>query len=70
LGVFSEDEDTDAKGKAEKVNENKTEEKPKLNSNQFIQLIGYIKTGKISIAQAVKKYNLTEEQKISLENIE
>jgi hypothetical protein len=70
LGVFSEDEDTDAKGKAEKVNENKTEEKPKLNSNQFIQLIGYIKTGKISIAQAVKKYNLSEEQKISLENIE
>ena len=72
LGIFCEDEDSDAKGKTEKVEEKKPEDKkpPKLNENQFIQLIAFITAGKMSIAEANKKYDLTPTQKITLENIE
>ena len=71
LGVFSEDEDTDAKGKVEKVQDPK--EKPAneaLSEKQFIQLLGYINAGKITKEDAVKKYTLTATQKLSLANQE
>jgi hypothetical protein len=71
LGVFCEDEDTDAKGKVEKAKDpSETPKKDSLSENQFIQLIGYIKAGKITKDQAIQKYNLTPTQKLSLANVE
>ena len=71
LGVFSEDEDTDAKGSVEKVKDPEVKPtKEVLSENQFIQLIGYLKAGKITKEKALEKYNLTATQKLSLANVE
>lgn len=71
LGVFSEDEDSDAKGKTQKAKD-PTEQKAKdpLSENQFIQLIGYINAGKITKEDAIKKYSLTPTQKLGINNLE
>lgn len=73
LGVVSEDEDTDAKGKTQPVKnqpeENKPEEKPKLNNNQFIQLLGAVNAGGITVKQAFDSYELNEQQKNTLETL-
>ncbi len=73
LGVFSEDEDTDAKGKVEKVKDPEQAlevKKDTLSENQFIQLIGYINGGRITKEEAIKKYTLTPTQKLTLTNLE
>ena len=72
LGVFSEDEDTDAKGKVEKVQDPAPAQAKKdtLSENQFIQLIGYINGGRITKDEAIKKYNLTPTQKLTITNLE
>lgn len=73
LGVITAEEDIDAKGKLKEVSneksKNETPQKPKLNNNQFIQLLGAINSGQISIAEAFKSYDLDENQKLSLNNL-
>ncbi|CAB4152796.1 Essential recombination function protein [uncultured Caudovirales phage] len=73
LGVVSEDEDTDAKGQTKPV-KNETPEKqptPKatLNNNQFIQLLGAVNAGDITVKQAFDSYELNQQQKNTLENL-
>ena len=68
LGVVSEDEDTDAKGKTQPV-KNQPAQKPTLNNNQFIQLLGAVNAGEITVKQAFDSYELNEQQKNSLETL-
>jgi hypothetical protein len=65
LGIFSADEDTDAVGKAVKV------EKPKqpLNDKQFIQLVGAINSGTYTLVDAYAKFDLTASQKETLNDL-
>jgi hypothetical protein len=73
LGIVSEDEDTDAKGQTKPVKtetkQNNQPEKLKLNNNQFIQLLGAVNAGDITVKQAFESYDLNEQQKSTLENL-
>jgi hypothetical protein len=68
LGVVSEEEDTDAKGQTKPVKV-ETAEKPTLNNNQFIQLLGAVNAGDITVKQAFESYKLNEQQKNTLETL-
>jgi hypothetical protein len=61
LGVFSEDEDIDAKGQVKKA-EPKKDVKRKLNEQQFIQLIGALNSGQYTKEDSLKTFDLTEQQ--------
>jgi hypothetical protein len=72
LGVVSEDEDTDAKGQTKPVKaETKTNSPAKLtlNNNQFIQLLGAVNAGDITVKQAFESYELNEQQENTLKNL-
>jgi hypothetical protein len=73
LGIVSEDEDTDAKGQTKPVKtetkQNDQTEKLKLNNNQFIQLLGAVNAGDITVKTAFESYDLNEQQKSTLENL-
>jgi hypothetical protein len=72
LGVVSEDEDTDAKGQTKPVKtETKTNDPAKLtlNNNQFIQLLGAVNAGDITVKQAFESYELNEQQQNTLKNL-
>jgi hypothetical protein len=68
LGVFSEDEDIDAKGQVKKQ-ETKKPVKKKLNDQQFISLIGALNSGQYKKEEALESFDLTEQQKITIENL-
>lgn len=68
LGVVSEEEDTDAKGKTQPAKV-ETAEKPTLNNNQFVQLLGAVNAGDITVKQAFESYKLNEQQKNTLETL-
>lgn len=65
LGIFSADEDTDASGKAVKVEP----VKQPLNDKQFIQLLGAINSGAYDVSTAKQNWNLTKEQLETLNNL-
>lgn len=69
LGIFSEDEDTDAKGQIKQAPAPTVPAKPKLNNNQFIQLLGAVNAQQITVQEALESYDLTNDQKKSFENL-
>ena len=64
LGIFTEDEDNDAQGKAVKKYSRKTAEdkKPELNEQQFIRMLGAINAGDYTKPEAIKNFTLTKKQ--------
>jgi hypothetical protein len=72
LGVITAEEDIDAKGQTKPVENKKQQSKPdkvKLNNNQFIQLLGAINAGDITIKDAFNYYDFDENQKLTLNNL-
>jgi hypothetical protein len=66
LGIFSAKEDTDAVGKAVKVEPTKQS----LNDKQFISLVGAINSSKFTLPEAIAKFDLSASQLETLNNID
>ena len=63
LGIFTEDEDNDAQGKAEKKYTKKViPSKATLNEQQFIRMLGAINAGDFKKDEALKQFDLSEKQ--------
>ena len=64
LGIFTEDEDNDAQGKAEKKYSRKpaAPQKAKLNEQQFIRMLGAINAGDFTKEEALKQFDLSAKQ--------
>lgn len=73
LGVITAEEDIDAKGPLKQVETKKETpkkpEKSKLNNNQFIQLLGAINAGDITVKDAFNYYDFDDNQKLTLNNL-
>ena len=73
LGIVTEEEDIDAKGATKKIEPVQPQPaqptKPTLNNNQFIQLLGAVNAGEITVKQAFESYEFNDQQKNTLNTL-
>jgi hypothetical protein len=71
LSVFSEDEDIDAKGQVKQPEAQKPAQpvKRKLNEHQFISILGAINAGQYTKEEVLATFDLSPEQKVTIESI-